>query len=78
MKKFEAIGSLTSCQISGRPSTAAVVVRTLEQTAQFMLVIALYGECSAREVLKQTGVRTEVSGESTANNFVTVSLQVPT
>ncbi|GIY29242.1 hypothetical protein CDAR_206691 [Caerostris darwini] len=36
MKKFEATGSLASRQRSGRPSTAAAVAMTVEQTVQSM------------------------------------------
>ncbi|GIX80629.1 transposable element tc3 transposase [Caerostris extrusa] len=55
MKKFEATGSLASRQRSGRPSTAAVAT-TVEQTVQSMSAVAAHGECSAREVSRQTGV----------------------
>ncbi|GFV05225.1 transposable element tc3 transposase [Trichonephila clavipes] len=56
MKKFEDTGSLVSRQRSGRPSTAAAVATTVEQAVQSMLVVAARGECSAREVSRQTGV----------------------
>lgn len=56
MKKFEATGSLASRQRSGRPSTAAAVATTVEQTVQSMSAVAAHGECSAREVSRQTGV----------------------
>ncbi|GFR29913.1 transposable element tc3 transposase [Trichonephila clavata] len=56
LKKFEATGSLASRQRSGRPSTAAAVVTTVEQTVQFMSAVAAHGECSAREVSRQTEV----------------------
>ncbi|GIY02606.1 hypothetical protein CDAR_462751 [Caerostris darwini] len=52
MKKFEATGSLASRQRSGRPSTAAAVATTVES----MSAVAAHGECSAREVSRQTGV----------------------
>ncbi|GIY24947.1 transposable element tc3 transposase [Caerostris darwini] len=56
MKKFEATGLLASRQRSGRPSTAAAVATTVEQTVQPMSAVAAHGECSAREVSRQTGV----------------------
>ncbi|GIY78332.1 transposable element tc3 transposase [Caerostris extrusa] len=56
MKKFGATDSLALCQRSGRPSTAAAVATTVEQTAQSMSAAAAHGECSAREVSRQTGV----------------------
>ncbi|GIY23199.1 hypothetical protein CEXT_537321 [Caerostris extrusa] len=56
MKKFEATGSLASRQRSGRPSTAAAVATTVEQTVQSMSAVAAHGKCSAREVSRQTGV----------------------
>ncbi|GIY77706.1 transposable element tc3 transposase [Caerostris darwini] len=56
MKKFEATGSLASRQRSGRPSTAAAVATTVEQMVQSMSAVAAHGECSAREVSRQTGV----------------------
>ncbi|GIX78889.1 hypothetical protein CDAR_243811 [Caerostris darwini] len=56
LKKFEATGSLASRQRSGRPSTAAAVTTTVEQTVQSMSAVAAHGECSAREVSRQTGV----------------------
>ncbi|GIX91770.1 transposable element tc3 transposase [Caerostris extrusa] len=43
MKKFEATGSLASRQRSGRPSTAAAVATTVEQTVQSMSAIAAHG-----------------------------------
>ncbi|GFW31576.1 hypothetical protein TNCV_4420091 [Trichonephila clavipes] len=49
MKKFEATVSLASRQKSGRPSTAAVVATTVEQTVQSVSAVAAHGECSARE-----------------------------
>ncbi|GFY41267.1 transposable element tc3 transposase [Trichonephila inaurata madagascariensis] len=55
MKKFEATGSLASCQ-SGSPSTATVVAPTVEQTVQSMSVVATHGECNAREVSRWTEV----------------------
>ncbi|GIY79384.1 transposable element tc3 transposase [Caerostris darwini] len=56
MKKFEATGSLASLQRSGRPSTAAAVATTVEQTVQSMSAVAAHEECSAREVSRQTGM----------------------
>ncbi|GFW75246.1 transposable element tc3 transposase [Trichonephila clavipes] len=56
INKFEATGSLASRQRSGCPSTAAAVAPTLEKTVQSMSAVAAYGECSAREVSRQTGV----------------------
>ncbi|GIY36584.1 transposable element tc3 transposase [Caerostris darwini] len=56
MKKFEATGSLASRQRSARPSTAVAVATTVEQTVQSMSAVAAHGECSAREVSRQTGV----------------------
>ncbi|GIX72554.1 transposable element tc3 transposase [Caerostris extrusa] len=56
MKKFEATGSLASRQRSGRPSTAAAVATTVEQTVQSMSAVAAHGECSLPEVWRQTGV----------------------
>ncbi|GIX93789.1 hypothetical protein CDAR_606491 [Caerostris darwini] len=43
MKKFEATGSLASRQRSGRPSTAAAVARTVEQTVQSMSALLHMG-----------------------------------
>ncbi|GFX15715.1 hypothetical protein TNCV_2132011 [Trichonephila clavipes] len=63
MKRFDVTGSMASSQRSGRPSTAAAVVTTVEQTVQSMSVIAVHGECSAREVSGRQECRTEVSGE---------------
>ncbi|GFY77440.1 uncharacterized protein TNIN_338801 [Trichonephila inaurata madagascariensis] len=59
MKKFEATGSVASRQRSGRPSTAAAVATTVEKMVQSMSVVAAHGECSAREVSRQTGVSYE-------------------
>ncbi|GIX84689.1 transposable element tc3 transposase [Caerostris extrusa] len=56
MKKFEATGSLASRQRSGHLTTAAAVATTVEQTVQSMSAVAAHGECSAREVSRQTGV----------------------
>ncbi|GIY13728.1 transposable element tc3 transposase [Caerostris darwini] len=56
LKKFEATGSLASRQRSGRPTTAVAVATTVEQTVQSMSAVAAHGECSAREVSRQTGV----------------------
>ncbi|GIX78558.1 glycine receptor subunit alphaZ1 [Caerostris darwini] len=56
MKKFEATGSLALRQRSERLSTAAAVATTVEQTVQSMSAVAAHGECSAREVSRQTGV----------------------
>ncbi|GFY63427.1 transposable element tc3 transposase [Trichonephila inaurata madagascariensis] len=56
MKKFEATGSLASRQRSGHPSTATAVAMTVEQAGQSMSVVAAHGECSAREVSRQTEV----------------------
>ncbi|GIY79814.1 transposable element tc3 transposase [Caerostris extrusa] len=56
MKKFEATGSLVSRQRSGCPSTAAAVATTVEQTVQSMSAVAAHGECSARDVSRQTRV----------------------
>ena len=56
MKKFESTGSLASRPRSGRPSTTAAVVTTVEQTVQSMSAISAHGESSAREVSRQTGV----------------------
>ncbi|GFY43776.1 hypothetical protein TNIN_451731 [Trichonephila inaurata madagascariensis] len=72
-KKFEAAGYLASHQSSGCPSTAADVATTVEQTAQSMLAVAAHGECSARGVLRQTGV---LYGSVLRANFATVSLQI--
>ncbi|GFY26164.1 hypothetical protein TNCV_354801 [Trichonephila clavipes] len=59
------------------PSTAVVVSTTVEHTVQSMSAVASHGECSPREVSRQTrSVRKCL--EITANNFVTVSLQVET
>ncbi|GIX95709.1 transposable element tc3 transposase [Caerostris extrusa] len=46
----------SSFQRNGRPSTAAAVATTVEQTVQSMSAVAAHGECSAREVSRQTGV----------------------
>ncbi|GFV40720.1 hypothetical protein TNCV_5055001 [Trichonephila clavipes] len=54
LKKFEATCSLASRQRSGSPSTAAAVAPTVEQTVQSMSVVALHGDCNAREVSRQT------------------------
>ncbi|GFY00254.1 transposable element tc3 transposase [Trichonephila clavipes] len=54
MKKLEATGSLATRQRGGCPSTA--VATAVEQTVQFMLMVAAHGKCSAREVLGQTRV----------------------
>ncbi|GFV56844.1 hypothetical protein TNCV_145961 [Trichonephila clavipes] len=59
LKKFEATGSLVSHQRSGHPSTAAAVVKTVEQSVQSMSAVAAHGECSAREVSRQTRVSCE-------------------
>ncbi|GIY73492.1 transposable element tc3 transposase [Caerostris extrusa] len=56
MKKIETTGSFASRQRSGRPLTAAAVATTVEQTVQSMSAVAAHGECSAREVSRQTGV----------------------
>ncbi|GIZ02560.1 hypothetical protein CEXT_85621 [Caerostris extrusa] len=64
MKKFEATGSLASRQKwSGRPSTAAAVATTVEQTGAVHVGGCCTWECSAREVSNQTGCRTAVSGK---------------
>ncbi|GIX85500.1 transposable element tc3 transposase [Caerostris extrusa] len=55
MKKFEATGSLVSLQRSGRPSTAAAVATTVEQTVQSMSAVAAHG-LFCREVSRQSGV----------------------
>lgn len=56
MKKFEATGSFASRPRSGRPLAAAAVVTTVEQTVQSKSAVSAHGECSAREVSRQTGV----------------------
>ncbi len=56
MKKFEATGSFASRLRSGCPLAASAVVTTVEQTVQSKLAISAHGECSAREVSRQTGV----------------------
>ncbi|GFY38602.1 transposable element tc3 transposase [Trichonephila inaurata madagascariensis] len=56
MKKFEATDSLVSCQRSGRPSTAVSVATTVEQMVKLMSAVVTHGECSTREVSRQTGV----------------------
>ncbi|GFS42812.1 transposable element tc3 transposase [Trichonephila inaurata madagascariensis] len=56
MKKFEATGSLASHLRSGRPSTAVAVSTTVEKKVQSMSAVAAHGECSAREISRQTGV----------------------
>ncbi|GIX75882.1 hypothetical protein CEXT_745091 [Caerostris extrusa] len=78
MKKFEATGSLASRQRSGRPSTAAAVATTVEQTVQSMSAgCCTWGvQCSRSFEADRSVVRQCL--ESIANNSETVSLQVAT
>ncbi|GIY96926.1 hypothetical protein CEXT_473901 [Caerostris extrusa] len=56
MMKFEATGSLASRQRSGRPSTAAAVATTVEQTVQSMSAVCCTWGVRCSRVSRQTGV----------------------
>ncbi|GIY94153.1 hypothetical protein CEXT_299341 [Caerostris extrusa] len=77
LKKFETTGSLASRQRSGRPSIAAAVATTVQQTVQSMSAVAAHGECSARGFEADRSVVRQCL-ESIANNSETASLQVAT
>ncbi|GFX49614.1 transposable element tc3 transposase [Trichonephila clavipes] len=55
MKKFEATRFLVSSQRSGRPSTAAAVVTTVEPTVLSVSAVAGHEKCSDQEYSRQTG-----------------------
>ncbi|GIY76189.1 hypothetical protein CEXT_223041 [Caerostris extrusa] len=63
MKKFEATGSLASRQRSGRPSTAAAVATTVEQTVQSMSAVAAHGSAVLEKFRGRQECRTAVSGK---------------
>ncbi|GIX89431.1 hypothetical protein CEXT_311731 [Caerostris extrusa] len=63
MKKFEATGSLASRQRSGRPSTAAAVATTMEQTVQSMSAVAAHGSAVLEKFRGRQECRTAVSGK---------------
>ncbi|GFU55922.1 transposable element tc3 transposase [Trichonephila clavipes] len=56
MKKSKATGSFASRQRSGRPSTAAAIATTVEQSVQSMSEVAAHEESSDREVSRQKRV----------------------
>ncbi|GFY67069.1 hypothetical protein TNIN_219211 [Trichonephila inaurata madagascariensis] len=78
LKKFEATGSLVSRQRSEYPSTAAAVVRRVEQSVQSMSAVAAHGECSARRSFEADRSVIRKCLESTANNFAVEFLQLVT
>ena len=56
MNKFEATCFLAPHARSGHPSSAAAISLTVEQTVQSMSAVSAQGECSARDVSRQSGV----------------------
>ncbi|UYV61976.1 hypothetical protein LAZ67_1007240 [Cordylochernes scorpioides] len=56
IKKFEKTGSLEAKPLSGRASTRKSVAVTVSQNVEAIETLSTYGEVSARQVSRQTGI----------------------